>query len=123
MFTTVQIYDNIETMRIVRGVSQRQLLAECGLSKSFMDNLKKGSMPSADKLGVIAENLGVSVDYLLGVEKETPLEPIALKASKKEWIYILERMSDENLIKLRDYARLLLLSQEKGGQGDQGSRK
>lgn len=122
MFTTVQIYNNIETMRIVRGVSQRQLLAECGLSKSFMDNLKKGSMPSADKLGVIAESLGVSVDYLLGV-KETPLEPIALKASKKEWIYILERMSDENLIKLRDYAQLLLMSQDQDGQGEQGSPK
>lgn len=106
-----------------KGTSPNAVCKEIGLSNATATGWKNGTLPKADVLVKIAKHLGVSVDYLLCVEKETPLEPLALKASKKEWIYILERMSDENLIKLRDYALLLLLSQEKGGQGDQGSRK
>lgn len=97
-------------------------LASIGLAKNTISNMKSGSMPSADKLCLIADELDVSVDYLLGIEK-TPLEPLALKASKNEWIYILERMSDENLVKLRDYAFLLLMSQDQAGKGDQESPK
>jgi transcriptional regulator with XRE-family HTH domain len=97
-------------------------LTSIGLAKNTISNMKSGSMPSADKLCLIADELDVSVDYLLGIEK-TPLEPIALKAPKSDWIRILERLSDENLVKLRDYALLLLLSQGQAGQGDQGSQK
>jgi transcriptional regulator with XRE-family HTH domain len=92
-------------------ISKSAFLKNAGLPGTTIANMKSGSMPSADKLGIIAQSLGLSVDYLLGNEK-TPLEPLALKASKSEWIYILERMSDENLIKLRDYAQLLLMSQD-----------
>ena len=71
MFTAMQIYDNIETMRIVRNISQRQLLADCGLSKSFMDNLKKGSMPSVDKIKALCRQLTKSL--LLQISSDAPL--------------------------------------------------
>lgn len=105
-----------------KGTTPNAVCKAIGLSNATATGWKNGTQPKADILVKIAEYLDVSVDYLLGHEK-TPLEPLALKASKTEWIYILERMSDENLIKLRDYALLLLLSQGQAGQGDQGSQK
>jgi transcriptional regulator with XRE-family HTH domain len=106
-----------------KGTSPNAVCKAIGLSNATATGWKNGTLPKADVLVKIAKHLDVSVDYLLGIKKETPLEPLALKASKSEWIYILERMSDENLIKLRDYALLLLMSQDQDGQGDQGSQK
>ena len=105
-----------------KGTSPNAVCKAIGLSNATATGWKNGTQPKADVLLMIANYLDVSIDYLLGNEK-TPLEPLALKASKSEWIYILERMSDENLIKLRDYAKLLLMSQDQDGQEDQGSPK
>ena len=53
-----------------KGISINQLLQETKLNKSFVDNLKKGSIPSVDKISIVAEYFGVSVDYLLGKEEK-----------------------------------------------------
>lgn len=45
-------------------------------------------------------------------------EPIAIKATTSDWERILSNMSDDNRQKLQDYAELLLLKQDQGGQGD-----
>lgn len=64
---TAQITLNrIEELRVKRRVSVSQMLRECGLSKSIIDNLKKGSMFSADKAAILADYLDCSIDYLLG---------------------------------------------------------
>ena len=52
-------------------ISNSAFLKNAGLPGTTIANMKSGSMPSADKLGVIAETLGVSVDYLLGVQKKS----------------------------------------------------
>ena len=49
-----------------KGVSVNQMLRESGLSKSLLDNMKRGSMPSADKMAALADYFECSVDYLLG---------------------------------------------------------
>ena len=103
MFTTMQIYNNIETMRIVRGISQRQFLSDCGLSKSFMDNLKKGSMPSVDKVAAVADYFGCSVDVIIGREKNNaPIE-----ANKSELAASLKELSSDELRRLIDFAKFL----------------
>lgn len=53
------------------SISNNAFLKNAGLPGTTIANMKSGSMPSADKLGVIAEALGVSVDYLLGVQKKS----------------------------------------------------
>lgn len=53
------------------GISINKMLQDVGLNKSLVDNLKKGSMPSIDKITKIADYFGVTVDYLLG-KTETP---------------------------------------------------
>lgn len=55
------------------------------------------------------------------IEKNTAansanLEMIAVKATAKEWFDILSRLSDENLVKLKEYAELLLLQQAQAYQ-------
>ena len=66
MLTSGQIYIKIEKELQKRGVSQHKMLVESGLSKNALDKMKKGSMPSADKIAAIADYLGVSIDLLLG---------------------------------------------------------
>jgi transcriptional regulator with XRE-family HTH domain len=48
------------------GLSKNKLLINTNLNKSVFDNMKKGQIPSVDKIHTIADYLGCSVDYLLG---------------------------------------------------------
>lgn len=43
-----------------------KMLKECELNPSVVDNMKKGSMPSIDKVYAISKCLDCSIDYLLG---------------------------------------------------------
>ena len=114
-----------------KGLSYSELERLTGVSHSALQRYASGKTKKIpiDVIEKIADVTGVTARYLMCWDEEsktnekTPLEPLALKASKSEWIYILERMSEENLIKLMDYALLLLMSQDQDGQGDQGSAK
>ena len=105
MRSPVQIYEFIETILVKNGISDRQMMQESGLKRGVLDNMKKGSMPSADKLAAIASYLGVSVDYLLGREGEL------LPASEREWLSVLDQMSDEDLKSMKSYAQYLISKQ------------
>ena len=48
-----------------KGVSVNKMVLECGAGKSLIDNMKRGRDPSASKLKLVADYLGVTVDYLL----------------------------------------------------------
>ena len=48
------------------GITKAKLFEECGLNKNIVNNLKRGSIPSVDKITIIADYFNVSVDYLLG---------------------------------------------------------
>jgi len=47
-----------------------RMLLDCGYNTSLVNDLKKGQMPSADKIATIANYLGVSIDYLIGNEEK-----------------------------------------------------
>lgn len=116
MRSPVQIYEFIEDILNKRGISDRQMLTEAGLKRGVLDNMKKGSMPSVDKVAAIAEYLGVHIDYLLGIDKpmqigQYPLVPIKLDMKKLTSILIM--MSDEDLKKLESYAAFLVAEKEK----------
>ena len=51
-----------------QGTNAHQMLIKCEYNTSLVNDLKKGQMPSADKIATIAKFLGVTTDYLLGVE-------------------------------------------------------
>ena len=48
------------------GLSKNKLLLNTNLNKSVFDNMKKGQIPSVDKIHTLADYLDCSVDYLLG---------------------------------------------------------
>ena len=57
-----------------RKISINQMSQETGLSKSVVDNIKKGSTPSVEKISIIADYFNVSIDFLLGkTEIKTPV--------------------------------------------------
>lgn len=51
-----------------QDISPNRLFLECHLHKSILDNLKRGSIPSVEKIMVIADFFHVSLDYLVGRE-------------------------------------------------------
>ena len=61
---------NIGFLCSKNNISINQMLKNCALNKSLIDNLKKGSLPSVDKISKIAEYFNVSTDYLLGNEQK-----------------------------------------------------
>lgn len=139
MIEPYQIYKIVEKECKKKMISQQKLLSDIGLTKSTLDNMKKGSMPSVDKVSAIAEYLGVPIDYLLGKEQHTDdikkraadikrrfLEetqekefftavPIDMtqKQSESNLHKLLDRMSDEDLKKVESFAAFLASEKEK----------
>jgi len=70
MRTPNEIRENIIDLLKKRHVSVNKMLTDCGYNTSLVNDLKKGQMPSADKISNIAKYIGVSSDYLLGNENE-----------------------------------------------------
>ena len=54
-----------------QGITAKKMLLDLGYSDNLISQWKKGSEPSAVKLGRIADYLGVSTDYLLGTKEMT----------------------------------------------------
>ena len=139
MRSPVQIYEFIESILNKRGISDRQMLSDAGLKRGVLDNMKKGSMPAADKIAAIAKYLELSVDTLLGIEQYTndikkraadikrrfleetqekefftavPID-MTQKQSESNLHKLLDRMSDEDLKKVESFAAFLASEKEK----------
>ena len=114
-----EIYKIVEKECKKKKISQQKLLSDVGLSRNTLDNMKKGSMPSVDKVSAIAEYLGVPIDYLLGTEQD--VKSIAADIKKRfmqttrevELYNALVQMSDEDLKKVESYAAFLVAEKEK----------
>jgi len=68
MRTPQELREAIVELLKERKSNAHRMLRECGYNPSLVNDLKKGQMPSADKLANIAAYLGVSSDFLLGIE-------------------------------------------------------
>lgn len=66
MYNLQIIEERIVSIAKKMGLSKNKLLINTGLNKSVFDNMKKGQVPSVDKIHIIADYLDCSVDYLLG---------------------------------------------------------
>lgn len=60
----------IEELCTQKHMSVKSVLEDCGLSRVAVDNMKKGSVPSIDKIFILANYFNVSVDYLLGKKND-----------------------------------------------------
>jgi transcriptional regulator with XRE-family HTH domain len=99
-----------------KGITPTALHNATGISTGNISDWKSGrSKPSNNKLLLIANFLGVSVDYLLGNEQKNKsssekenLSPEAVKLAKK-----IGRLSPANHAKLDELIDLFLSSQGK----------
>lgn len=107
MLDTVEIAKKIKTCAKNKGIRLCDMLKDLGMSVNTISNLSAGSGMSYIDFSKIADYLGVSVDYLLGREGEL------LPASEREWLSVLNQMSDEDLKKMESYAAFLVSEKEK----------
>ena len=69
------MYENYEKILKERGLTNYKVSKDTGIAQSVLSTWKtKGTTPKADKLQIIAEYLGVSIDYLLGVQQNVQSE-------------------------------------------------
>ena len=57
---------NIKTLCKLKGTTPSAACIVSGAGRNFMDNIKKGSIPSIEKVQLLAQYLGVTVSELLG---------------------------------------------------------
>lgn len=72
MRTPQELREAIKELLAKQGTNTHQMLKKCGYNTSLVNDLKKGQMPSADKLANIARFLNVSSEFLLGMKTEPP---------------------------------------------------
>ena len=58
--------DRVTNLRKEKGVTEKQVLIDCGLSKNSFGNWKKGMTPAPAAQKILANYFGVTVDYLMG---------------------------------------------------------
>lgn len=119
-------YDIFNSLCVQNGTTPNAVCKSIGLSNSTATYWKNsGRPPKRETLEKIAERFNVSVNFLLQSEKENaPVlhedvpEPLIIKATAVEWGMILQRMSDESLDMLQDYAEYLLYRQNRAVQAE-----
>lgn len=84
-----KLYESILSLCTEAGIKGGKMCVDVGLSKSFMTDLKTGRRNgmSASTAQKIADYFGVSVDRVMGVEKEPHvLEDIRLSDEELDFI-------------------------------------
>lgn len=67
MLTSEECVKNIQSLAKRQGIKLGDLEARAGISQGYLSRIgkKNGALPAAEALGIIAEELGVTVDFLL----------------------------------------------------------
>lgn len=66
--------ERIASLRKERGLTQEQLGKMCGVSSQAVGKWEKGGAPDVELLPVVAQQLGVSIDALFGLESGERLD-------------------------------------------------
>lgn len=65
-------YENLKKLCSQKGITVTVLCNELGFSSGNMSRWKNGAAPGSRSIAKIADYFNISVDYLLGTEKEKP---------------------------------------------------
>lgn len=77
MYNSAEVAERIKLYAKSKRIAVNDVLTASGLAKNTLVNMRAGSMPKADNLAKIAEQLDCSVDYLLGLtDIPTPIDKI-----------------------------------------------
>lgn len=95
---------NLKQLRIQRGFTQKQMAELLNITTNGYQHYELGTrQPPVDMLCKIADILGVSVDYLLGREKENSVAP---KGTTDVATNFIKELGLENDKRFKDFAKL-----------------
>lgn len=66
------LVNQIKELALSKGTTVNKVLTNSGAGKDFVYNIRKGQIPSIEKIQKIAEYFGVSTDYLLTGKEKSP---------------------------------------------------
>ena len=97
------------------GMEQKELAAKTGLSLKTIENYvkKDSSLPSADKAVLIAQALGVTVEYLINGKKTGKETTPAIPPQQKELLDTVSKLNKYNYEVITSIAKTLLNLQTK----------
>jgi transcriptional regulator with XRE-family HTH domain len=107
--------DNLrETLDFI-GMEQKELAAKTGLSLKTIENYvkKDSSLPSADKAVLIAQALGVTVEYLINGKKTGKETTPTIPTQQKELLDTVSKLNKYNYEVITSMAKTLLNLQTK----------
>lgn len=108
--------NRLRELRSSKRLTQRTVGLEIGLSMQAINDIEHDRRATtADKLILLADFFGVSIDYLVGRSDE-PAQPYqmapTLSTEESAHITVYRMLSDSNRKKLMDYMELLRSSQK-----------
>ena len=90
---------NLKNLRIEKGLNQTELAEKLFINKSMISSYEKGTrMPSLDVLMQLTFIFNVSIDYMLGVQRnevEDKQKSIDISGLNDNQIKIIENLIDE----------------------------
>lgn len=92
------IYNNIKSLCDERGVKPGRMCVELGMSKSILTGLKNGTKKNiqTDTAQKIADYFGVTVDRVLGAEKETAVpKGVGLSPMESQLMEYVRTLTDD----------------------------
>lgn len=112
----MKFMDRVDSLMKERGVTGKQVMSECGLSKNSFSNWRSAHAPSKTAVKVLADYFGVSVEYLTGVTDERdkksppPDDGSGLNESEQKLIELFHKVPEDKQKMVIDMIRVALES-------------
>lgn len=92
----VEIFvQNVKSLCKAQGTTPSAASEASGAGRNFMDNIKKGSIPSVAKVQMLAEYLGVTTSDLLGEKKEPTAQDDGLSEGELALITLFRQLTPD----------------------------
>lgn len=100
----MSFFEIFDSLAKAIGKSVNSVAKDIGVASGTVTAWKQGTVPSAEKIELLADYFGVSADYLLGREK--PEHP-PLTDGEKSLLASYKELDDAGRAKVAEYAALL----------------
>ena len=89
------LVQNVKSVCKAEGTTPSGPSEASGAGRNFMDNIKKGSIPSVAKVQMLAEYLGVTVSDLLGEKKEPTVQDDGLSEGERALMTLFRQLTPD----------------------------
>ena len=92
-----------------KGLTAYRVSQDTGISQATLSDWKRGkSVPKMQKMQLIADYLGVSLEYIMTGKKESSSAPQITDGDLKRFLFGDENVSDDILNEVRSFAQFAL---------------